>query len=134
MARGMVAEIASTGLLTPAYYPDASPEFRAALIRWSLESLGDVERSRLLDTVLKSARLRDSLTLVNLFRRAQSNAERASIFDRLNQLVPAPPTVKSVDVVAGVHNAVNPWWAEIYHALDLAPLVKKGALPLKWYP
>jgi len=133
--RGMVAEIASGGLLTPAYYPDATPDFRAALIRWSLvNNLSDAERAQLLDTILKAARLRDSLTLVNLFRRANSDSERARIFDRLNQLVPAPPEVKREDVISGVHNAVNPWWDEIYRALDLTPFVKQGPLKLNWYP
>jgi hypothetical protein len=130
----MVAEI-SGGRLTPAYYPDAAPEFRAALVRWSLvNTVGDAERSQLLETVLKHARLRDSLTLINLFRRANSDSERGRIFDRLNQLAPAPPEVKRQDVVSGVQAALNPWWPEVYHALDLTPFIKKGPLKLNWYP
>jgi hypothetical protein len=132
---GMVAEIAAGGQITPAYYPDAAPGFRSALVRWAIGSnVPDAERSQLLDTALKEARLRDSLTLVNLFRHADSEAERARIFDRLNQLVPAPADVKRADVVSGVHNAVNPWWPEIYRSMNLTPLVKKGAIKLNWYP
>ena len=133
--RGMVAEIAAGGRITPAYYPDADQGFRESLVRWSLvEGMSAGERLQLLDTLLKEARLRDSLTLVNLFFRAQSPAERARIFDRLNQFVPAPPEVKREDVVAGIHSAVNPWWPAVYDALNLVPFQKKGPLNLNWYP
>ena len=132
---GMVAEIAPSGLLSPAYYPDASPEFRTALIGWSLDShLTDNERAQLLGTVLSNARLRDALTIVNLFRRTNSETERARIFDRLNQLVPAPPTVHRQDVIDDQWNAVDPWWPAVYKALNLVPFVKNGPLKLNGYP
>lgn len=132
---GMEAQIASSGSITPAYYPDATQAFRDALVRWSLVgTLNDTERLQLLDTLLKEARLRDSLTLVNLFFRARSQDERAHIFDRLNQLVPAPPEVNRDDVVAGIHSAVSPWWPEVYKALNLVPFVKHGPLRLNRYP
>ena len=132
---GMVAEIAADGRLTPAYYPDASAEFRAALIRWALEqNLGTTERTQLLDTVLRSARLRDALTVVNLFRRTNSPEERARIFVRLNELVPAPENVHRNDVIDGAWNAVDPWWPEVYKALNLVPFVKNGPLKLNGYP
>ncbi len=132
---GMVAEIAAGGLITPAYYPDASPEFRKALVTWSLNgNLTDKKRADLLNEVLSAARLRDALTLVNLFRRTNSADERARVFDRLNRFVPAPANVKREDVISGVHNAVEPWWPEIYHALNLVPFVKNGPLRLNGYP
>jgi len=87
-----------------------------------------------LKQLLSEARLRDSLTLVNLFFRAHSADERARIFDRLNVLVPAPAQVKREDVVAGINSAVSPWWPEVYHALNLVPFQKKGPLNLNWYP
>ena len=71
--RQMVAEIAPGGLITPAYFPDATASFRKALIVWSTnDQLNTQQRSDLLKQVLKEARLQDALTLVNLFRRANS--------------------------------------------------------------
>jgi hypothetical protein len=132
---GMVAEIAADGRLTPAYYPDATPEFRAALVRWSLvKELGEADRAQLLDIVLKDARLHDSLTLVNLFRHADSSSERTRIFDRLSQFVPAPKDLNREAVIAGTQGATDPWWPEIYNALHLTPFVKKGTMNLNWYP
>ncbi len=132
---GMVAEIDAAGLITPAYYPDATPAFQKALVTWSLSNeVSEKQRAELLRTVLTEARLRDALTIVNLFRRANTADERARIFDRLNQLVPAPATVKREDVVSGVHNAVEPWWPEIYHALNLVPFVKNGPMRINAYP
>ena len=132
---GMMAEIAPSGLLTPAYYPDATTTFRKALVTWSLNhDVTEKQRAELLNSVLAEARLRDALTVVNLFRRTNSADERARIFDRLNQLVPAPATVKREDVVSGVHNAVEPWWPEVYHALNLVPFVKNGPLRINAYP
>ncbi len=132
---GMVAEIAAGGLLTPPYYPDATPAFQKALVTWSLNhAVSEAQRPELLNTVLTEARLRDAFTLLNLFRRADSSDERARIFDRLNQLVPAPPVVKRDDVIRGVHNAVDPWWAEVYKALNLVPFVKSGPLRINAYP
>jgi len=133
--RGMVADIAAGGAITPAYYPDATQAFRESLVPWSLGvTMNASERMQLLDRLLKEARLQDSLTLVNLFFRAQSSAERAHIFDRLNQLVPAPPEIKRDDVVAGNNSAVSPWWPEVYRALNVVPFQKKGPLKLNWYP
>jgi hypothetical protein len=132
---GMVAEIAPGGRITPAYYPDATAAYSEALVRWSLDpNLRAEERSKALDTLLREARLRDSLTLVNLFSRANSSSERERIFDRLNQLVPAPADVNRGDVSAGVRGAVNAWWPEVYRALNIVPFAKKGPLKLDWYP
>ena len=133
--RGMVAEIAPGGLITPAYYPDATEGFRTALISWSLDaSLNPQKRAERLEQVLRDARLQDSLTLVNLFRRANSESERVMIFDRLNQLVPAPAGVERDDVIADRRNAVASWWPAIYEAMHLVPFQKKGPLKLGWYP
>ncbi len=132
---GMVAEIARGGLITPAYYPDASPAFREALITWSLwAQMGDTFFPHALDTVLRDARRRDALTIVNLFRRTYSADERARIFDRLNQLVPAPAAVNRAEVIAGDLGATNAWWPEIYKALGLTPFVKTEPLKLNGYP
>ena len=132
---GMVAEIAPDGRITPAYYPDASAGLRKALVSWSLDTqLTAKQRAELLNEILTEARLRDALTVINMFRRADSAEERARIFDRLNQLVPAPAGVNREDVISGVHNAVEPWWPEIYHALNLVPFVKKGPLRINAYP
>ena len=132
---GMVAEIAPDGSITPAYYPDSSQAFQKALVAWSLNrDLSDQQRSDLLNTLLHEARLRDALTMVNLFQRARSVDERGRIFDGLNQLVPAPATVKRDDVVNGVHNAVEPWWPAVYKAMNLVPFVKNGPLKINAYP
>lgn len=133
--RGMVAEIAPGGLITPAYHPDATTSFKKALIVWSTDDqLTSQQRSDLLRQVLNEARHQDSLTIVNLFRRANSDNERAMIFDRLNQLVPAPAGINRDDVIADKHNALNPWWPAVYDALHLVPFQKTGPLKLNWYP
>lgn len=132
---GMVAEIAPGGRLTPPYYPNTSPTFQKSLTVWSTdELLNPQQRSDLLRQVLKEARLQDSFTLVNLFRRATSENERAMIFDRLNEFVPAPATITRDDVVADRHNALDPWWPAVYDALHLVPFQKKTSLKLGWYP
>lgn len=133
--RGMVAEIAPGGRMTPPYDPDASPVFRKALIAWSTnDQLNAQQRADELKHVLSEARVQDSLTLVNLFKFAHAADERTQIFDRLNQLVPAPKGVNREDVVSDRHNAVEPWWPAVYDALHLVPFQKTGPLKLGWYP
>jgi len=132
---GMVAEIATDGRLTPPYYPDATPEFRKGLITWSLNDLlNEQQRSDMLNSTLKEARFRDALSVISMFRSARSSDERARIFERLDQLVPAPASVHRDEVINGMWNAVDPWWPEVYKALDVVPFVKNGPLKTNSFP
>ncbi len=130
--QGAEARIASRGRITPAYFLDAAPAFRSALARFALEDLSAHERLATLRQVLSSARQRDALTLLNLFRISEPD-ERAMIFDRLNALVPAPADVDREGVIAGDLGAAGAWWPVVIHALGLEQIKKKGPLNLTPY-
>jgi len=74
------AVIDAQGGLTPPYFDDAASELRSAVVRHDVK------------TILAHARRRDAFTLLNLFRHAAPD-ERPLIYDRLNALVPAPPSI-----------------------------------------
>jgi FecR protein len=125
---GASARIASDGTLSPPYFGDASAAFKQALLDFSF-NLGDRARHRAaLDTVLRESRQRDSLTLLNLFARADTE-ERLQLFDRLNQLVPAPPLITRETVRDWELNSMNAWWPLVEKQLRLSE-IKKGNRPL----
>lgn len=92
---------------------------------------GHVARAEALRRLLESARQRDAFTLISLFRRASAN-ERGLIFDRLDELVPAPAGITRDAVVAGTTEA-NPWWTRINEVLGLSAIRKKGPLGVDLY-
>lgn len=133
--QGAAADIQGAGDITPPYFPDASPPFVESLRKFSFEDgLGEATRMELLQAMLHEARVRDSYTLLNLFRRAITDAERAAIYDRLNELVPAPGDVNREAVVRGDRNADEHWWAPVRKALGISAIHKKGPLNLGPFP
>src|SRR6266550_1375076 len=102
--QGARASIDSEGRLGPAVFDDAVPEFKNAIARGDLKS------------ALPMARRRDALTLINLFRTATAD-ERVLLYERLNQLVPAPAGVTP--------NWIEAWWPAVVKASGVPAIKKK---------
>ncbi len=130
---GAQAEVRSGGRITPAFYSDATTGFRSALERFALGTdLPRTEREQALSVMLAEARQRDAYTLISLFRRS-TREERLMLFDRLNELVPAPAGVDRGLVAAGDLRTLNPWWEAVRHALALSTIKKNKPLNLGVY-
>ena len=102
--QGASARIAANGRLSPPVFDDASAEFKSAIAAGNLT------------LALGLARRRDALTLINLFRNA-SEQQRVQIFNRLNELVPAPPGVTP--------DWIEPWWPLVMKASGVNAIKKK---------
>jgi hypothetical protein len=94
------------------YFEDASPSFRAALARFDFEDASAQQRSDDIATVLAQARVRDSLTLWHLLSRVD-DAERARVFDRLQQLAPPPPGVTQEGILRLDQPMLDRWWNQL---------------------
>jgi hypothetical protein len=106
------------------YFEDASKAFRSstALLSSLLEASAldaeylirksstesRVQRQAALQTVLRTARLQDTLTLWHLASRV-AEAERARIYDRLIQLAPPPEGVTREDVIHWNERRLSAW-------------------------
>ncbi len=110
--QGAKATIAPDGHLSPPIFEDSSPQFQAAILR------GDLQ------TALPLARRRDALTLINLFRFATVD-ERFLIYDRLNELVPAPPNVPRDAMRYWTMTTLDPWWPVVMKASGVSAIKKK---------
>lgn len=113
---GASAQITSHGELSVPLFDDAPPLFRAAV------------RSHDMATIVALARTRDAFTLLNLFRVATPD-ERMILYDRLNQLVPAPPSITRESVRYWMPSSTELWWRPVLRASGLHQIKKKkGAL------
>jgi hypothetical protein len=131
--QGAEAQIRAGGRLTPAYFSDASPTFKALLVQLAIgDDQPQAARLKALGTLLAEARVRDAYTLINLFRRS-TREERLLVYDRLTQLVPAPAGVAHDAVADGDLRVLSPWWEAVYDALGLRRINKKGGLNLNMY-
>ncbi len=110
--QGAKATIGPHGKLSPPIFEDASLAFQEAIRR------GDLQ------TALPLARRRDALTLINLFRFATTE-ERLMVYDRLNQLVPAPPSVTRDAIRNWEFLTVDPWWSDVLKASGVNAIKKK---------
>jgi len=110
--QGAKAVIAEDGHLSPPLFEDASSVFQAAILR------GD------LNTALPLARRRDALTLINLFRFATTE-ERLHIYDRLNQLVPAPSSIPRDAMLHWTMRTLDSWWPLALKASGVNAIKKK---------
>ncbi len=90
------------------YFEDATAQFRQALA--SFDS-GRHDAS-VRDVLLREARLRDSLTLVNLLARVDAG-EREPIYDRLTALAPLPDNVTRAGALAADPQTLQRWLDEI---------------------
>lgn len=111
-ANALCATRPDVGPGTP-YFEDASPALRAALLEFDFGSGNAETRAAALNTVLAGARRRDALTLWHLLSRA-GEAERASVYDRLVELVPPPAGVTREGVLHGAgemqRRMLDLWW------------------------
>ena len=121
---GAAARIAADGTLSPPYFEDATEEFKQALLDFSFGESGSERHREALETLLRHSRQRDALTLISLFPRADIE-ERLKIFDRLNQLVPAPSSITRQNARDWEINSMNDWWPLIEKQLGLSA-IKKG--------
>jgi hypothetical protein len=110
--RGASAAFDTEGTLTPPVFDDAPAAFKEAVRRH------DIAR------VAALARRRDALTLVNLFSRV-SEAERLLLYDRLNELVPAPPSVTRESMRWWTPGATDAWWPPVLKASGVEAIKKK---------
>jgi hypothetical protein len=110
--QGASATIESDGSLTVPVFDDAAPAFHAAI------------RNHDMPTILALARTRDAFTLLNLFRVATPD-ERMLLYDRLNQLVPAPPSITRESVRYWSPWSTELWWPPVLRATGLQGIKKK---------
>ena len=114
--QGASAMIESDGSLTVPVFDDAPPDFQAAVRKLDMP------------TIVANARTRDAFTLLNLFRLASPD-ERGILYDRLNQLVPAPPSITRESVRYWTPSSTELWWTPVLRASGINALKKKkGAL------
>jgi hypothetical protein len=114
--QGASAMIEADGSLTVPVFDDAVPAFHAAM------------RDHDMPTIVALARTRDAFTLLNLFRIASPD-ERMLLYDRLNQLVPAPFSITRESVRYWTPSSTELWWTPVLRASGINALKKKkGAL------
>ena len=113
--QGAKAIIAPDGRLSPPLFEDSAAAFQAAIVRGDLNS------------ALPLARRRDALTLINLFRFATPE-ERLRIYDRLNELVPAPPGVPRDAMSHWTMTTLEPWWPLVLKASGVSAIKKNKRL------
>lgn len=100
-----------TGPSTP-YFEDASEPFRAALAELDSANSTEQERAAALGVVLAEARQRDALTLWHLLSRLPES-DRGRVYDRLAQLVAAPPGVTREGILRLDRPMLDLWWNEL---------------------
>ncbi len=91
------------------YFEDAPERFRQALETVNFDLNDAQARSSALTVVLGEARPRDAYTLLNLFRRVDSE-DRGRLYDRLAAFVPPPSGATRDAAVNGNWNALDAWW------------------------
>jgi hypothetical protein len=93
------------------YFEDASASFRATLTRVDFDN--DISsRAANLDSLLVSARVRDTLTLWHLLARVDGN-QRDRVYDRMAELTPPPQGVTRAGVLALNQQMLNAWRDEL---------------------
>ncbi len=117
--QGASALMTADGELTVPVFDDAAPRFRAAV--------RDFARTHDLATIVSLSRRRDALTLLNLFRLTTSE-ESVILFDRLNQLVPAPASISREAVRDWRPDVTELWWRPILRATGLNAIKKKKGM------
>jgi hypothetical protein len=117
--QGASAMITPDGQITVPAFDDAAPRFLAAV--------RDFSRTRDLTTILSLARRRDAFTLLNLFRLTKPD-ESILLFDRLNQLVPAPLSIHREDVRYWRPEVTEQWWHPVLAASGLQGIKKKKGM------
>jgi hypothetical protein len=109
--QGATASIESDGSLTVPVFDDATPAFHAAI------------RNHDMPAIVANARARDAFTLLNLFRLATPD-ERRILYDRLNDLVPGPPSITRDSVRYWTPSSTELWWTPVLRASGIQALKK----------
>ncbi len=117
--QGASASISAEGQISVPVFDDADPRFRVAA--------REFKHAHDLTTILSLARKRDAFTLLNLFRLATPD-EATRLFDRLNELVPAPPPVRREAVRNWQPSTTEPWWRPVIAASGLGEIRKKKGM------
>jgi ferric-dicitrate binding protein FerR (iron transport regulator) len=116
---GASAVITPEGALSVPVFDDAAPQFRDAVRNF--EHMHDMA------TIIALSRARDALTLLNLFRIATPD-ERVLLYDRLNQFVPAPPSITRESVRDWSPAATELWWRPVLRASGVQGIKKKKGM------
>jgi hypothetical protein len=117
--QGAKAMIESDGRVSAPVFEDAPGEFQESVRRYSMDEPADLTK------ILTQARRRDAFTLLYLFRVATTE-ERLRIYDRLNQLVPAPANVPRNAMLSWDLRTNDPWWPEVMKASGVGGLKKRA--------
>jgi hypothetical protein len=117
--QGASASISADGRISVPVFDDADPRLRIAA--------RDFEHAHDLTTILAFARKRDAFTLLNLFRLTTPD-ESTRLYDRLNQLVPAPLPVRRDAVRNWQPSATELWWRPVIAASGLGEIKKKKGM------
>jgi hypothetical protein len=110
------------------YFEDSTESFRAALTKVDFES-DPTDRSRSLESLLRSARVRDTFTLWNLLGRVERN-DRVRVYERMVELASPPPGVTREGVLALNQQMLDAWKNTLESSWndDSSPMIKeKGA-------
>lgn len=100
------------------YFDDASHTFRQALAKLDFEPENHQwSKMATLDIILHEARPRDTLTLWHLLERVEGN-DRARVYDRLAQLVPAPDGVTRDGVLQLNEQMLQAWKDKLANTWD----------------
>ena len=91
------------------YFEDAGPEFLNALAALDFES-NAAAKSRALNHLLQTARVKDTLTLWHLLARVDGE-ERSRVFEKMNSLV-APPSDVTREGILKLDSAMLNKWKE----------------------
>lgn len=94
------------------YFEDSSAEFRAALTRFDFEDTTSQQRTDDVAAVLGAARQRDALTLWHLLARVDEG-QRFLVYNRLQQLAPAPAGVTKEGILRLDQPMLDLWWNEL---------------------
>ncbi len=90
-------------------YEDAPSGYAEALNTLDFGEPGDPGRAAALDLILSQARRRDALTLWHLLSRGTRD-ERGRVYDRLNELAPAPRGITRDTILRGERGELAYWW------------------------
>jgi hypothetical protein len=91
------------------YFEDATPESLSALARFDFEDVTSQQRADDIAIVLSRSRKRDALTVWHLLSRVDE-VQRARVYERLQQLAPAPAGVTQEGILRLDQPMLDSWW------------------------
>jgi hypothetical protein len=91
---------------------DAGPEFKAALAAFDTSPEGSAARARAVETLLATARARDAISLLSLFRKVD-RAQRERVLEVLARFVPIPAGVAREGILELQTKEMDRYWEEL---------------------